>query len=285
MNKKNAENLTLTNGDNSSVVNRDLNSCITNHPFKGNVTVQNGTSTTSILTFTYDGDYELKDNAYKCINTGFQGAIEGAAEVSIPIYDIYAGTSNSSYSFTNTPAIDIDASGYDRTKNFTGDKSSYGYDGLINILGTIEIGHGVTYSASFVTQNGSGVASGANKDNAACAALLQNVLDAAGLYKKNNSTSNVRIKLAKHTYTPTRKEVVDYSATQVWNDDERTYSFFIPRGITLMGGYDTTFDQRATGTNQVVFSGNRLGGSSSPYMYHVVSFTPRIHTCEYKTPP
>ena len=272
-----------TSGYNYGSSNTFLSKCLLNQPFDGYISIQNDASTSTILTFTYDGDYELKDNAHKCINTGYQGAIEGAATVKVPKYTL-AGVSNGTVDLTNTPNIDVDAAGYERTKNCTVDKGAYEYDGKISIVGDNEEEDEVTYYTYFVTQNGSGVASGANKENAACATLLQDVLDAAGLYKKNNPSANVRIKLAAHTYTPTRKEIVDYGSSQVWNDDERTYSFFIPRGITLMGGYTTSFDTRNIGQNQVILSGNKLGSSSSQYMYHVTSFTQRTYTGDDKTP-
>lgn len=272
--------LVLSNSSNNyGPMNRFLVECIRKQPFEGSVTIDNiSIPDNRIVDLDLESiTYKLKSNAAKCINTGFQAAVEGISNLDIPTYQLGQETSNG-YQIVDAPLIEVDAAGYLRTQNCSVDKGAYEYDGDLDISGTNEMENSITWHTYYVTQNGAGDAKANSIANAACAEKLQEVLDAAGRYKKVNPTANVRIKIAKHTYTPTRKEVKSFTSL-AWSDDERTYSFFIPRGVTLLGGYDANFKERNPITNPTVLSGNRLNASSvEQYMYHVVSFTQRDFT-------
>lgn len=265
--------------DNFEPMNRFLVESIRKQPFVGSVEIDNITiPTTGIIDLDLSSiTYKLKPSAVKCINTGFQEAVEGGTNVRIPIYPLGAETSTEDV-LVNSPLIEVDAAGYLRTQNCSVDKGAYEYDGDLDISGTPETVDSVVWYTYYVNQNGAGNAKAYSVDNAACAEKLQEVFDAAGRYKKSNPDANVRVKIAKHTYTPTRKEVKSYT-NQTWSDDERTYSFFVPRGIALLGGYNSTFTERNTITHPTILSGNRLNAASNEqYMYHVVSFTQRDFT-------
>ena len=234
----------------------------------------------------FDDDYILKLDATKCINTGYQLAIEGTPSVAIPTYNLFDGSliSSAGITLTNTPFIEVDAAGYNRTQNCTVDKGAYEFDGDLFIEGVEENEDNIEYYTFYVSQNGKGIASACTSSNSACASKLQEVLDAAGKYKANNKLVNVRVKLAATTYYPIRKEVSDFTS-QKWSEDERTFSFFVPRGIEIWGGYNDDFTTRDILKNKTILSGNRLNSSSSSqYMYHVVTFTDRLYNGNSTTP-
>lgn len=98
---------------------------------------------------------------------------------------------------------------------------------------------------SYVTQNGWGNRSGDSPENAACADKLQDVLTAAG---KKFETANqgitdrnlkhqVYVKVAGYQADETGKRFTYHANTLADPSDPQSYTFLIPNGVCLMGGY------------------------------------------------
>jgi hypothetical protein len=97
----------------------------------------------------------------------------------------------------------------------------------------------------YVTQNGWGNRSGDSPENAACADKLQDVLTAAG---KKFETENrgitdksqmhqVYVKVAGYQADETGKRFTYHANTLADPSDPQSYTFLIPNGVCLMGGY------------------------------------------------
>lgn len=85
----------------------------------------------------------------------------------------------------------------------------------------------------YVTQNGNGLRSGGSLANAACAMKLQNVLEHAGITAKENPDIEVIVKLAGY-----ESASFVYNANTLSNqDDPQSYTYVIPYGVTVMGGF------------------------------------------------
>lgn len=97
----------------------------------------------------------------------------------------------------------------------------------------------------YVTQNGWGNRSGDSPENAACADKLQSVLTAAG--KKfetanqgitvNSQKHQVYVKVAGYQGDDTGNRFVYHANTLADPSDPQSYTFLIPNGVCLMGGY------------------------------------------------
>ena len=97
----------------------------------------------------------------------------------------------------------------------------------------------------YVTQNGWGNRSGDSPKNAACADKLQDVLTAAG--KKfetanksitdNSQKHQVYVKVAGYQGDETGNRFVYHANTLADPSDPQSYTFLIPNGVCLMGGY------------------------------------------------
>ena len=97
----------------------------------------------------------------------------------------------------------------------------------------------------YVTQNGWGNRSGDSPENAACADKLQDVLTAAG--KKfetenqgitdNTQKHQVFVKVAGYQADETGKRFTYHANTLADPSDPQSYTFLIPNGVCLMGGY------------------------------------------------
>lgn len=126
------------------------------------------------------------------------------------------------------PSTDADFT--DRIKDCALDVGAFELDNEENIKYTYSNGVGTYY----VSQNGAGTRSGENPKNAACATKLQAILTDAG--KKVSDGGPLTSAVVK---------VAGYEdATFVYNantlasaTDPQSYTYVIPKGVTLMGGY------------------------------------------------
>lgn len=128
-------------------------------------------------------------------------------------------------------AIDIGAYEADNTTNITPQKKT----NSANIIDYIY----------YVTQNGWGNRSSDSPENAACADKLQDVLTAAG--KKfetenrgitdNSQMHQVYVKVAGYQADETGKRFTYHANTLADPSDPQSYTFLIPNGVCLMGGY------------------------------------------------
>lgn len=97
----------------------------------------------------------------------------------------------------------------------------------------------------YVTQNGWGNRSGGSPKNAACADKLQSVLSAAGEKFKtvnqgitdNSKKHQVYVKVAGYQGDETGNRFVYHANTLADPSDPQSYTFLIPNGVCLMGGY------------------------------------------------
>lgn len=97
----------------------------------------------------------------------------------------------------------------------------------------------------YVTQNGWGNRSGDSPENAACADKLQDVLTAAGKMFEtanqgitvNSQKHQVYVKVAGYQGDDTGNRFVYHANTLADPSDPQSYTFLIPNGVCLMGGY------------------------------------------------
>lgn len=131
------------------------------------------------------------------------------------------GTSN--ITGVTLPSTDMDFT--NRIKDCTIDIGAYERDNQDNVKPD---NNGFYY----VTQNGAGNACGDSPQNAACAMKLQEVLNAAGERVKSYNVTAV-VKVAGY-----EDASFVYSANTLASAaDPQSYTYVIPEGVTLMGGY------------------------------------------------
>ena len=153
-----------------------------------------------------------------------------------------------------------------------------------------------------------GDASASSPENAACKQKLQLVLDAAGRYKYNLMTLAMYNKGEAGTYvadqpnkhwsvevwlqgddslSTTSDEYADwYTATRStkhnmenYVDNTLDYSFIIPHGVQIKGGYTTDFTGRDPLTYRTVLSGRITSSTGAEgNTFHVVTFTNDLFT-------
>lgn len=132
------------------------------------------------------------------------------------------GTSN--ITGVTLPSTDMDYT--NRIKDCTIDIGAYERDNQDNVKPD---NNGFYY----VTQNGAGNACGDSPQNAACAMKLQEVLNAAGERVKSNNNVTAVVKVAGY-----EDASFVYSANTLASAaDPQSYTYVIPEGVTLMGGY------------------------------------------------
>ena len=142
----------------------------------------------------------------------------------------------------------------------------------------------------FVSQNGKAAGNmSADYKNPACAEKLQKVLDAAGRFRYDLLTSNasyknyeIVVRLAGDTqlengefagfcYQPTRS--VDPTS-----GNPRDYSFIIPHGITVEGGWNDTFTERKVTKYRTSLNGVYHDKGNDVDVYHVATFTNDVYS-------
>ena len=121
----------------------------------------------------------------------------------------------------------------------------------------------------YVTQNGAGTASGNSPGNAACAMKLQEVLNAAGKYAKKGNTPTVKIAgYANSTFI--------YHPNTLSNpNDPQSYTYVVPEGIIVEGGYKEDFTERNPFEYPTVLSAISEANASTVQTvrgYHAVTF-------------
>lgn len=121
-------------------------------------------------------------------------------------------------------AIDIGAYEADNTTNIAPQEKTDSTTGIVDYI-------------YYVTQNGWGNRSGNSPENAACADKLQDVLTAAGKKFNSTSQSKVFVKVAGYQADETGKRFVYHANTLADPSDPQSYTFLIPNGVCLMGGY------------------------------------------------
>lgn len=142
------------------------------------------------------------------------------------------------------PETDMDYT--NRIKDCAIDIGAYEADNTTNIAPQKKTNSaGIVDYIYYVTQNGWGNRSGDSPENAACADKLQDVLTAAGkIFETENRdiTDNtlkhkVYVKVAGYQADETGKRFTYHANTLADPSNPQSYTFLIPNGVCLMGGY------------------------------------------------
>ena len=134
------------------------------------------------------------------------------------------------------PETDMDYT--NRIKDCAIDIGAYEADNTANIAPQEKTNSaGIVNYIYYVTQNGWGNRSGDSPENAACADKLQDVLTAAGKKFNSTSQSKVYVKVAGYQADETGKRFTYHANTLADPSDPQSYTFLIPNGVCLMGGY------------------------------------------------
>ena len=142
------------------------------------------------------------------------------------------------------PETDMDYT--NRIKDCAIDIGAYEADNTANIAPQEKKNSaGIVDYIYYVTQNGWGNRSGDSPKNAACADKLQSVLTAAGEKFKtvnqgitdNSKKHQVYVKVAGYQGDETGNRFVYHANTLADPSDPQSYTFLIPNGVCLMGGY------------------------------------------------
>ena len=142
------------------------------------------------------------------------------------------------------PETDMDYT--NRIKDCAIDIGAYEADNTANIAPQEKTNSGSTVDyIYYVTQNGWGNRSGDSPENAACADKLQDVLTAAGRKFEtanqgitvNSQKHQVYVKVAGYQGDDTGNRFVYHANTLADPSDPQSYTFLIPNGVCLMGGY------------------------------------------------
>lgn len=177
------------------------------------------------------GNYiDTYHNAYKALNLLTEDYALNIVNGTNPCLN----TGSETYLKDEAKGIDItqDADGYDRIQDCTVDIGAYESANSENLA--YEHTEGTNDYVYYVTQNGAGLRSGASLANAACAMKLQLILNHAGETAKNNANANVVVKIAGYegaSFTYHANTLSDPS-------DPQSYTYVIPYGVTVMGGYN-----------------------------------------------
>lgn len=175
-----------------------------------NLATKNDTDQTNVYAdplFLSDADYHLQANS-PAINTGTE-IIPG---VIIPGYDA---------DYTN------------RIKDCGIDMGAFESANESNISYTTKTENGQTIGIYYVSQNGAGIRSGQNPANAACATKLQAILADAGAKVSSGFLTSAVVKVAGYE----NASFVYTANTLASATDPQSYTYVVPEGITLMGGY------------------------------------------------
>lgn len=170
------------------------------------------------------------------------------------------------------PSTDVDFT--DRIKDCAVDIGAYESENETNIA--YETNNETKSLVYYVTQNGNGIRSGGSIDNAACAMKLQTILTHAGETAIAYPDMNVVVKVAGYNGA----SFVYHANTLENPNDPQSYTYTIPYGVTLMGGYndesnDWSDANRKPMTYKTVLSAIALSNSlDEPDIngYHTVTF-------------
>lgn len=155
----------------------------------------------------------------------------------------------------------------DRIKDCRVDAGAYERDNSENIKYTNSNGVGIYY----VSQNGAGMRSGENPANAACAMKLQDILNAAGAAVKASTLTSAIVKVAGY-----QNQTFVYHPNTLSNpNDPQSYTYVVPEGIIVEGGYNEDFTERNPLEYPTVLSAISEASSSTIQTvngYHAVTF-------------
>ena len=182
------------------------------------------------------GNYRLQANAAEAINVGENIA----TDLNNNIVDLFDYTDMDFTARIKDCTVDAGAYEYDNTENIAPDASRIYY----------------------VTEVWAGLANGSSPDNAACEMKLQAVLTHAG---QQAATTG-------QTYT-VRVAEGSYEANTLSDpNDPQSYTYEIPRGVTLEGGWDEDFTVRKPLEQITKLIPQGSEGGQTVTGYHAMSF-------------
>lgn len=196
-----------------------------------------------------NADFELniQNGTHPCLNTGSETYLSNEAQ------NIH---------------IVQDANGYDRIQDCAVDMGAYESANESN-LAYENPGNNSNTLTYYVNQNGAGLRNGSSVTNAACSMKLQQILTHAGQTVKDNPAKNVVVKIAGYG------NAFVYHANTLSNPtDPQSYTYEIPYGVTVEGGYSENFNERNPYKNRTVLSAicNSATLEQEVNGYHTVTF-------------
>lgn len=206
---------------------------------------------------TADFELNIQNGTHPCLNTGSEEYL----------------------SYGGDKYIELDANGHRRVQDCTLDMGAYESSNEENILPQETInkpqGSSITYRELiyYVANSGKGLANGSSLADVACAEKLQLILDHAGNeVKKSNENTVVTATVKVAGYTD--EKLSYHPITLSDEEDPQSYTFVVPYGVTLMGGYDadgTNWDSdvRDVTTYKTILSAVSDNGVTG---YHAVTF-------------
>ena len=206
---------------------------------------------------TADFELNIQNGTHPCLNTGSEKYL----------------------SYGVNQYIELDANGHRRVQDCALDMGAYESSNEENILPqeTINkpVGSSITYRelTYYVANSGKGLANGSSLADVACAEKLQLILDHAGNeVKKSNENTVVTATVKVAGYTD--EKLSYHPITLSDEEDPQSYTFVVPYGVTLMGGYDaddTNWDSedRDVTTYKTILSAVSDDGVTG---YHAVTF-------------
>ena len=192
------------------------------------------------------GYTDAHNNAYESSSLVY-GNVTYASRNNVSGYPNFVGESTGDYHLlTGSPAIntgtevipnaiipDYDADYTNRIKDCGIDMGAFESTNEGNVHCTETQEDGRTIFTYYVSQNGVGLRSGENPANAACATKLQAILTDAGKKVSTNTSASAIVKVAGYEDA----SFVYNANTLASAIDPQSYTYVIPEGVTLMGGY------------------------------------------------
>ena len=192
------------------------------------------------------GYTDADSNAYESSSLVY-GNVTYASRNNVSGYPNFVGESTGDYHLlTGSPAIntgtevipnaiipDYDADYTNRIKDCGIDMGAFESTNEGNVLCTETQEDGRTIFTYYVSQNGVGLRSGENPANAACATKLQAILTDAGKKVSTSTSASAIVKVAGYEDA----SFVYNANTLASAIDPQSYTYVIPEGVTLMGGY------------------------------------------------
>ncbi len=197
--------------------------------------------------------YQMSTFGSDTDGTAFKNACYNAAPFDNTTYELKNNTTgtnciNKGENSYVEGVIYEDAAGADRIQDCTVDKGAYEYTGST-------VKRDEVNKAFYVTINGSGTADGSSPENAACEMKLQMVLNAA--------TAGDVVKIAEGEYN---------ANTLSDSNDPQSYTFVVPSGVTVEGGYDNNFTVRKPFEQETKLSPVAEYRGQTVNGYHAVTF-------------
>lgn len=192
------------------------------------------------------GYTDADSNAYESSSLVY-GNVTYASRNNVSGYPNFVDESTGDYHLlTGSPAIntgtevipnaiipDYDADYTNRIKDCGIDMGAFESTNEGNVHCTETQEDGRTIFTYYVSQNGVGLRSGENPANAACATKLQAILTDAGKKVSTNTSDSAIVKVAGYEDA----SFVYNANTLASAIDPQSYTYVIPEGVTLMGGY------------------------------------------------